>query len=209
MNNLLHHSYEILEHKINLQYGILCVIYILPQKIMKRKSALIESEQVVSWDLESIATRVSSWNSGCHPRTQGAGLELECHPRTWVPSWNLGCHPGTRVFAGTWGAILELGCHPDQRSCYKKLLQNTCVLWEPNIGLDQKFFSQKNIPRMGAPCILALETSLPLLFAGPLQPPPVLETGSLLDRLQAGTTAPSPGLHLQHLPGPQSTLLNK
>lgn len=68
MNNSLHHSYEILEHKINLQYGILCVIYIVPQKIMKRKSALIESEQVASWDLESIATRVSSWNSGCRPR---------------------------------------------------------------------------------------------------------------------------------------------
>ena len=71
-----------------------------------------------------------SWNLGCHPRTQGAVLELRVQP------WNSGSCPGT------WGPVLELGvlfwnlgvlswnlgCYPDQRSRYKKLHQITCVL---------------------------------------------------------------------------------
>ena len=73
-------------------------------KIMKRKSALIESKHVVSWDLKTttiqgvvLELRVPSWDSGSCPRTQGTVLEL------WVMSWNSGCHPGTQ------GAVLELG----------------------------------------------------------------------------------------------------
>ena len=51
-----------------------------------------------------------SWNLGCHPRIQGAVLELRVQPwnsgSSWffqVLSWNLGS------CSGTWGAILELG----------------------------------------------------------------------------------------------------
>ena len=76
-------------------------------KIMKRKSALIESEQVVSWDLQITTIQgvvlelgVPSWNLGCCPGTLGPVLE------PGVPSWNLGFYPRT------WGLVLELRCHP-------------------------------------------------------------------------------------------------